>query len=256
MIDRKEIDIRYELACNAAREAGYIAKRYFRTSPEVVKKADNSPVTIADREGEKRIRGIIQRLFPDDAILGEEFGEVPGTNKFRWTIDPIDGTKSFVCGVPLFGTLVGVEYEGRSIAGVIYLPMFDELLTAVEGRGAHCNGEPIRLSETANLNQAVVVGSGVEYQNDAWARAFSKILPQIRYYRTWGDCYGWTLLLQGHVDVVFDPGLKPWDRGPLEILVKEAGGEFHYQLASDTDDIVNCLGANPALMEQIRAHFD
>ena len=148
---------RLELALASAREAGRSTLEYFRSADLSVElKRDDSPVTIADRQAEKLLRERIAARFPDDAVLGEEFGEAPGTSGFRWILDPIDGTKSFIHGVPLYGTLVGVEHQGRPVLGVIYMPALDECAYAARGEGSwYTRGEsapqPARVSTRASL---------------------------------------------------------------------------------------------------------
>ena len=145
---------RLDVALAAAREAGRLTLEYFlRAGLAVELKADDSPVTVADREAEQALRARISSEFPDDAILGEEFPERPGSSGYRWILDPIDGTKSFIHGVPLYGTLIGVERAGRSVVGVIQLPALDQCVYAAAGQGAwHVAGggppQPARVSET------------------------------------------------------------------------------------------------------------
>ncbi len=252
--DNSPIVVRLGLAETAAREGGAIARKYFRNAPETEIKPDGSPVTIADREAELSIRSRIRNAFPDDAILGEEFEDEQGDSGYRWTIDPIDGTKSYVCGVPLFGTLIGIRRDDRTEAGILYLPMFDELYAAYRGGGTTCNGEPCRhICGASRLEDAVMVSSGFEYAtvNGPWGQAFRSLLDTVRLYRTWGDCYGWALLLRGCVDIVFDPGLKVWDMTPLEVLTVEAGGVFHMASCDGEPGVVNCLGTNKKLLNDI-----
>ena len=143
VLDGQALNARLELARTAAREAGQLTLQFFRSDRFVVeRKDDDSPVTIADREAELLLRQQIESAFPNDAIVGEEFGQREGTSDFRWILDPIDGTTSFVSGVPLYGTLVGLEYQQRSILGVIYVPVLDECVYAAEGCGASSPSRP------------------------------------------------------------------------------------------------------------------
>ena len=253
MISKSEVQERLALAETLAREVGVGIRKYFKDGVSVETKADDSPVTVADQESEQYIRARIKKDYPADGILGEEYGEEPGTSGIRWTIDPIDGTKSFVCGVPLFGTLIGIESGERTEAGLIYMTMFDEMYSAARGSGATCNGVPCHVSETENLKDAVLVSSGLEYYDETWRVTFANLIREVRFCRTWGDCYGWTLLLRGRVDVAFDPGLKPWDYSPFSVLVDEAGGRIHSIDHSDVPGTLNYVGANPRLLERVRA---
>ena len=145
-----------DFAVRVAREAGDITRRYFRQSLAVERKADGSPVTVADREAERFIRESIQRAFPDDGILGEEEDERPGTSDRRWIIDPLDGTYSFVHGVPLFGVLIAAEVAAEPVLGVVNLPALDELVYAARGLGCFWNGAPARVSATQTLSEALL----------------------------------------------------------------------------------------------------
>jgi len=163
-----ELASRLELAVRAAREAGRLTLEFFqREDLAVERKADNSPVTEADRQAEQLLRRRIREAFADDAILGEEFGEEAGTSGFRWILDPIDGTKSFICGVPLYGTLIGIERAGASVVGVIYIPALDECVYAASGGGAwYTRGSsaprPARVSRCDRLADAVFLTSQLD----------------------------------------------------------------------------------------------
>ena len=147
---------RYELAVEVARTAGDHARRYYETTFEVQKKADSSPVTIADREAEQIIRGEVAKRFPDDGFLGEEFGDQPGPSGFRWVIDPIDGTRSFVRHIPIWATLVGIEYNGETIGGICYLPCFKQTHRGWQGDGAYRDDKRIRVSGVSAFGGALL----------------------------------------------------------------------------------------------------
>ena len=231
--DSQALDARLNLARKAARDAGELTLEYFRSDRFTVeRKADDSPVTIADREAEKLLRKQIEATFPDDAIVGEELGNRVGDSGYRWILDPIDGTTSFVSGVPLYGTLVGVEYEQRSIAGVIFIPALDECVYAAEGSGAwyvRGNGEPqaARVSSCESLADGLFVTSQIDLyeKRDAW-QAYRELQRRAYITRTWGDCYGYLLVATGRAEVMVDPEMSVWDAAALQPIMEEAGGTF------------------------------
>ena len=225
-----ELTARFELAKAVAREAGLSTLAHFRSDDLAVEiKSDASPVTVADRAAEELLRRRIAAAFPDDGILGEEFGEQPGTSGYRWILDPIDGTKSFVHGVPLYGTLVGVEHKGRSVIGVIFLPALDECVSAAAGAGAWYTrgGEPpvpARVSSCARLSDAVFLTSELHYPTPERQQVLARLVEATRINRTWGDCYGYLLVATGRADVMIDPLMALWDIAALQPIIEEAGG--------------------------------
>jgi histidinol phosphatase-like enzyme (inositol monophosphatase family) len=219
------------LALDAAREAGRHTLRYFRQVELVVdRKSDLSPVTIADREAELLLRERISAAFPDDAILGEEFPERPGTSGYRWILDPIDGTKSFIHGVPLYGTLVAVEHSGRSVIGVIYVPAMDECVYAESGHGAwHQLGlepvRPARVSQIATLGESLFLTSEIaNFRKIDRLDAYLRLDEACRLSRTWGDCFGYLLVATGRAELMIDPIMNVWDAASLQPIMEEAGG--------------------------------
>jgi len=214
-----------DVAMAAAWAGGRRTLAYFNTGVAVERKADGTPVTPADREAEALIRGVIGRAFPDHAILGEEEGETAGRAPVRWIVDPLDGTKSFVRGVPLYGTLVGVELHGEPVVGVIYLPALGEMLAAARGEGCTWNGRPCRVSATGKLEDALVALSDertARTRSDAYLRLAARTQLQ----RTWGDCYGYALVATGRAEVALDPVVALWDCAALLPIIEEAGGRF------------------------------
>jgi len=196
----------------------------------VESKADDSPVTVADKGAERLIRDALAESFPEDGILGEEFDDVPSQNGYRWVLDPIDGTKPFIYGVPLFGTLIGIEFEGRMVAGVCRLPALNEVMYAVEGQGAWWkigDAEPTRarVSDATDLAQARLMFT--EPTSDircGRGDVLPKLLNKVRIARGWGDCYGHMLVATGRADIAFDPQMSAWDIAALIPIVREAGG--------------------------------
>lgn len=228
-----EIAPRLELALQAGREAGAITLEYFRRSDlQIERKGDDSPVTQADRRAEEHLRCRIAQAFPADGILGEEFPEQPGRSGYRWILDPIDGTKSFIHGVPLYGTLMGVEYGGRSVLGVILLPALDEYVYAAVGQGAwHVRADqpaqPARVSTCGRLAEGLFVTSEVANFDRIGRRdAYDRLQAACRLARTWGDCFGYVLVATGRAEVMVDPIMNLWDAAALQPILEEAGGTF------------------------------
>lgn len=234
-MSRPEPDIaaRLELALSAGREAGDMTLHWFGgDNYQVELKPDDSPVTVADRQAEQHLRQRIAQAFPDDGILGEEFGEQAGHSGFRWILDPIDGTKSFIHGVPFYGTLVGAERAGRSVLGLIYLPALGELVYACEGGGAWRvrqgrERQPARVSDCDRLSAGLFCTSDVgSFARCNRAAAYERLQGAARVSRTWGDCYGYFLVAVGRAAVMVDPIMNVWDAAALFPILVEAGGTF------------------------------
>jgi myo-inositol-1(or 4)-monophosphatase len=208
--------------------AGRITLGYFQTGISADFKADDTPVTIADRKAEELIRQRIEKSFPGQMIVGEEYG-VSGTvqGSHRWYIDPIDGTKSFMHGVPLYSVLIGAEIEGQVEAGAAYFPALDEMVSAGTGLGCWWNGRRVKVSSVGSIDRAVVVftdpaGFAKNGREAAWAR-----LQQACYYRAgWSDAYGYALVATGRAEIALDPKMNDWDCGPFPPILTEAGGYF------------------------------
>jgi histidinol-phosphatase len=217
-----------DFAVESAYLAGRLTLGYFQTGlrPEV--KSDSSPVTVADRESEKLIRRRIEARFPRHAIIGEEFGahDDPAATH-RWFVDPIDGTKSFLRGVPLYAVLIGLEIEGQVQVGVAYFPALDDMVAAASGLGCWWNGRRAQVSEVARLKEAVVTFTDPlnfdrVNQTDAWERVKTRT-----YYRAgWGDAYGISLVATGRSDLHLEALMNPWDSAPFPPILHEAGGYF------------------------------
>jgi histidinol phosphatase-like enzyme (inositol monophosphatase family) len=250
---------RLDLAVRLAREAGNLTLRYFRDEKlQVERKDDSSPVTVADREAELLIRGGIEEVFPDDAVLGEEFPEKKGSSGYRWILDPIDGTKSFIHGVPLYSTLIGVEYEGEPKIGVIQLPAMQETVWAAENEGAwyHSEKEPVpkpakvgsceRLAESLFLTSEVIT-----FDEMGRREAYVELERACRLTRTWGDAYGYFLIVTGRADLMVDAYMSAWDAGPMLTILREAGGVFTDWQGNPTIHGGEGIGTNPALLEKV-----
>lgn len=220
--------VEMEFAAETAWAAGRVTLRYFQTGVEAERKADDTPVTIADREAEQAIRRQLERAFPDDGLVGEEYGRRDGPSGRHWYIDPIDGTKSFVAGVPLYGVLLGLEDErGACLAGAVYLPALDELLCAGRGEGCWWNGRRAAVSTVADLAAATLCyTSARSFGQQGRGAAWAALAQRVRLVRGWGDCYGHLLVATGRAEVMLDPIMSAWDCGPFPVLLEEAGGSF------------------------------
>jgi histidinol-phosphatase len=233
------IQTRLEAAVRWTREAGDLTLTYFRRRDLAVEfKADSSPVTAADRAAEELLRKRIGKEFPDDSILGEEYGAAVGTSGYQWVLDPIDGTKSFVHGVPLYTTLVAVLAADQPKIGVIYAPAVGEMVFAAEGGGcwyvdtnaADAAPTPARVSTVRQLKEALFLTTEVK----AYATARKKdalsvyldLQKAARLTRTWGDGFGYMMVATGRADVMVDPVMNLWDAAPLQTVIQEAGGHF------------------------------
>lgn len=210
-----------------ARLAGDIALGYFRSQLVVESKADGSPVTIADRNAEQAAREWIEKRFPADGILGEELGVTRPEAPRRWVLDPIDGTKTFIRGVPLWGTLIGLCEGERVLAGAAYFPAVREMLAAAPGEGCWWNGARCTVSSRATLAEATVLTTDERFSNDAGQReGWGRLARSAAVSRSWGDCYGYLLVSTGRAEVMVDGILSPWDAAALMPIIEEAGGIF------------------------------
>jgi histidinol-phosphatase len=210
-----------------ARLAGDLALGYYRDRPAAETKADGSPVTIADREAELAARAWIEERFPADAIIGEEHGLRDGSSSRRWLIDPIDGTKSFVRGVPLWGTLIAVAEADVVLAGAVYCAAVGEMLVAALDEGCWHNGVRARVSSVATIAGATVLSSGARFER-APERAFAwrRLADASAVARTWGDCFGYLLVSTGRAEAMLDATVADWDTAAVQRCVLEAGGVF------------------------------
>ena len=216
-----------EFASTLAREAGDVTLKYFGGVVVHDAKSDGSPVTIADREAEQLIRARIEARYPTHSILGEEYGESNEGARVRWILDPIDATRSFMRGVPLYGVLIGIEVDGESTVGVAHFPALRETVAAGGGLGCTWNGAPCRVSAVSRLSEAVICTTDVERilsrsEGEGWRR----LQQRAAFSRTWGDCYGHALVATGRIEAQVDPVMAPWDAGPFLTIVTEAGGVF------------------------------
>jgi histidinol phosphatase-like enzyme (inositol monophosphatase family) len=262
-MSNQEIQNRLKLAQRISRQAGELTLKHFQSgSLEIIRKSDGSPVTIADQESETFLRSAIERDFPDDAIVGEEFGTTEGRSGFCWALDPIDGTKSFISGVPLFGTMVAVIDQRnlqnqQAIIGAIHIPALNEGVFAATGQGAwHYRGEqpPIRacVTKTNQLSRAVVLSSSVEgFRKRGDGSSFENLAEQVQYARTWGDVYGYLLVATGRADAMIDPAMNIWDAAAVQPIIEEAGGRFTDWQGVPTFKNKDSIGSNGLIHDAV-----
>ena len=252
-----DLSKRLSVAEKLAVKAGEITLKYY-CSPTLThdRKGDNSPVTVADREAEQFLRAELIKAFPGDGVLGEEFGETAGTSGYRWILDPIDGTKSFIVGVPMYSVLIGLEIitgdgpvpaasgrnkdkqpkpgseSRRSVLGVIHIPATGETIAAATGLGAKYtdpsgNVRTARVSERTELADAVFLVTQMDrFEPRNVGEAFRHLIKSCYITRTWGDAYGYLLVATGRADIMIDPIMSAWDAAPLLTIMREAGGRF------------------------------
>jgi histidinol phosphatase-like enzyme (inositol monophosphatase family) len=236
----------------AAREAGEITLGYFKRKFETSLKGKDNFVTQVDIEAEEFLRRRISERFPADAVIGEEGGETQGTSGRRWIIDPIDGTYSFVHGVPLYGVLLGVEVEGEPAVGIINIPALGELVYAARGLGCFWNGEPARVSGTERLEDALLLSTDFgSCARQGFGAAAEELQRRAAMRRTWGDCYGYVLVATGRADVMLDPVMNVWDCAALLPVLEEAGGTFSDWQGRRTIHSGNAVATNGRLFEEV-----
>lgn len=255
---------RVELMLALARRAGASTLQHFQQpNLQVERKADASPVTRADREAETLIRQGLAAAFPQDGLLGEEFGVSPGTSGFTWVIDPIDGTISFAAGVPLYGVLLALEEERAGVrsvvAGICELPALGERVWAARGAGAWWERAgtprvPARVSGCTQLSEALACNTGHEvFVRVGLGERAARLASHVRYVRGWSDCYALALVATGRCDLAFDASLHAWDAGPFPVILEEAGGVYTSWSGETGIRGGTALAGNAALHAQAQA---
>jgi histidinol phosphatase-like enzyme (inositol monophosphatase family) len=241
-------------AAELAQLAGERALTHYRRKIAVDLKADGSPVTSADREAEMFAREWLSTRFPGDSVLGEEFGAAgDATSQRRWVIDPVDGTRSFIKGVPLWGTLIAVMEGSEILAGAAAFPACNESIAAARGEGAWWNGARTRVSEVATMAEATVCATGTAFEpGDARRERWDALGDRAQAARTWGDAYGYMLVATGRAEVMMDPRLEIWDAAPLIVIVEEAGGVFTDWRGARTCEGHGAIATNAALADEVR----
>ncbi len=243
-----------EAVSDVARAAGRVALGYFGRGLRVETKGDGSPVTVADRHAEDVARQWIGDRFPGDGIVGEELGVSDPDAARRWFVDPIDGTKTFVRGVPLWGTMVGVAQGKDVIAGAVYCPAVDELVAAAEGCGCWWNGARCAVSAESEIERATILVTDSRFPyNPHRALAWAALGSRVAVARTWGDCYGYLLVATGRAELMADDRLSPWDAAPLLPIIREAGGVYTDWRGGSAIDGGDGIASNAALADHLRA---
>jgi histidinol phosphatase-like enzyme (inositol monophosphatase family) len=247
---QKEIDF----ARSVAMHAGDVAMGYAARELKPETKPDLSPVTIADRECEALIASRIAEAFPDDGILGEEGSDKPSRNGRRWIVDPIDGTRDFVRGLPLWSVLIGLEVDGDVVAGIAHMPLRRESYFAVKGHGAYRNDTRISISAISEARHALVSVSGLNFASTLpFAPRIVDWLAQFWAFRSFGGCLDACLLASGHAEVWIEPQAKAWDLAALKIILEEAGAHFFNFDGGSSIDGGNCAACVPALEPVVRS---
>ena len=233
---------RLQFAIETAYRAGKSTLAHFRAGAGYEVKSDATPVTVADRGAEQIIRDAIAKAYPGETILGEEQG-LTGHSTSRWIVDPIDGTKSFVCGVPLYGTLLSWEEDGYPTIGISYFPALDEMVYAERGQGAFSNGRKCAVNTRDTLEGSFISCGGHKtmIRHNRW-KSFEEIIEKAMVTRSWGDCYGYCLVAQGQLDAMIDPAVSRWDLSAVSVIVEEAGGKFTGFGGSDWREPINSDG--------------
>lgn len=259
-IDPGELQQRLSDAVDWARTAGELVLGYYQSDRlQVDRKADESPVTAADRNAERLLRDRAAKRYPQDGFLGEEHGEVASQNGLRWIVDPIDGTKAFVAGVPLFGTLIGLEADGEMLLGVCRFPALDETVFAANGLAAHwqigdARPRTIRVSATSGLHEALCCYTEADlFRQVGRGDVFERVLQDCRAVRGWGDCYGHMLVATGRAEFIADPVMNPWDAAALLPILREAGGSYTAWNGEPTIYGGNGVSVNAALKDDVLA---
>jgi len=240
-----------------ARRAGELALRYWGKGIGFEAKADDSPVTVADREAERLIAGMIEENFPEDGLLGEEGARKESRNGRRWIIDPVDGTRDFVRGNPVWAVLIGFEAAGEVQAGFAFLPAMDHLFHAARGEGAFRNDSPIHVSPIAGAGQAVLCLNGFNaIQKFSFAPRLLDWMQRFWAVRSMGGCLDAMMVASGQAELWIEPKAQPWDLAPLKVIAEEAGGRFFNFDGGSSIYGGNCVVCTPGLEGEAREFLE
>ncbi len=238
-------------AVQTAYDAGRLTLSYFQSSLEINFKLDNSPVTLADKKAEELIRMRIEKAYPEHSIVGEEFGEV-GNAPIRWFIDPIDGTKSFMRGVPLYAVLIGLEIEGKVEVGAVYFPALDEMLYAATSMGSYLNGRQVQVSPINSLDKAIIsYTDGLSFEGFGKQAPWQRLQKAVYACRGWSDAYGHALVATGRCEAMLDPIMNTWDCAPFLVILSEAKGYCGNWVGEKTMYSQELLSCNDALLPRV-----
>ena len=252
------LDEYFQFAISAAWRAGRQTLAHYQTGVAAQQKLDRSLVTEADRNAEQLLRQIISSRFPDHSIVGEEFGDDAKAASHRWVIDPIDGTNTFVRGVPFYGVLVALLISDEPVVGVSYFPALDEMVAAAKGLGCYWNGRRAYVSKVSDLSESCVAYTDGLGLRERMGPDWDDLMKSTALQRGWGDCYGHCLVATGRADVMLDPRMNPWDCAALVPILHEAGGRFtdwRGRVAIDGGDATSSNGAlHPEILRRLAAH--
>lgn len=256
-LSKKNLSEFTRVAVLASQSAGRISKDYFYKNVKTHRKTDDSPVTIADRNAELEIRRFIKKHFPSHEIFGEEFGrEKNRDSEFEWIIDPIDGTLQFIRGLPFWGSVLGLCYQGRPIVGVIHHPILNLSISAFRGGGAFANAKRVKCRKTKHLNEALVLYSGMRRNSLSHRKSLMKVLDLVDDDRGLGDCYGHSLVIQGVADAMIDLKVSAHDISGIQVCVEEAGGSFFGLNGKKSIHEGTALSCTKALAPKILKYFN
>jgi histidinol-phosphatase len=223
----REVRELFEAAQAWGKEAGDFTMKYYGHRVQFEDKLDGTPVTVADRGAEQLLRERISARFPDHAVLGEEYGESNPGARVRWVLDPVDATRAFARGVPIFGVLIGIEVADEPVVGLANFPALREMCVAGRGLGCFWNGERAHVSDTDRVEDSLVLTTDVErVLKRPEGAGYRRLQQRALFARTWGDCYGHCLVATGRAEIMVDPVMASWDAGPFPMIVSEAGGRF------------------------------
>lgn len=244
-----------DFAVNAAWQAGRQTLAHYQTGVAIQRKIDRSLVTVADRNAEELLRRLIAARYPDHSIVGEEFGSDDRATSHRWIIDPIDGTNTFVRGVPFYGVLVALEIEAQPAVGVTYFPALDEMVAAATGLGCFWNGRRAQVSSVGSLTDACLVYTDGRGVRERLGQEWDTLQRATSLQRGWGDCYGHCLVATGRADIMLDPRMNPWDCAALIPILQEAGGRFTDWKGRVAVDGGDAVSTNGLLHDEILTHL-
>jgi len=238
-----------------AEESAKVIRPYFRSEISIEQKSDLSPVTIADKKAEETLRNLIQREFPQHGVIGEEFGEEKIDAEYVWVLDPIDGTKSFICGALSFGTLIALLHNNKPVLGVINHPILNEFLIG-DNYNTYLNDKSVSIRNTSSLDEAVLLATDhIHSEKYLGKEKFEKLINSVKIYRNWGDCYGYYLLSTGFADIMIDPIMLVWDKMALIPIIRGAGGIITDCKGNDAETGSSILAASNLLHASVLKYF-
>ncbi|MEX0616401.1 MAG: inositol monophosphatase family protein [Candidatus Woykebacteria bacterium] len=244
-----------KVALEAVKKAEERILFYYKKQIEIEMKENLSPVTKADKEAEEVIIDTIRKKFPSHGFFGEEFGKDNEDAEFVWIIDPVDGTKCFIHGIDLFGTVLGLQHEGKIVLGVSNMPAIGELIFASTLEKTTLNGKPAQVSKNDNLKDAFVTFSSSNFKEEWYLRAVQEIDKRAYQMRGYGDTYGYHLVATGRADVMYENGPKPWDISAYQIIIKQAGGRHTNFFGEETIEGPTSLATNGILHDEMLGIF-